>query len=576
MIAADRRRGTPITQFDEVGDRPGERQKRAALGSIPGPRIVNSWYVAGAQDAYGAFHKHDAHSVCHGGVRRVMVATVVDGHETLSSEAVMDRALRGVNGLRQLGVKPGDVVALLLRNEARLLEAMLAVRLAGARSCAINWHFNAEEAGYILRDSGAAALIAHTDLLGQVASGIPKNIRVVAVETPPSLRGAFGMGDGASPPSGAIPWEHLRARASPYEGPPLPPLAPMPYSSGTTGKPKGIRRKPPTAEHQARAADVNRIAFGIGPGLRTALVVPLYHSAPSAHGLQALLNGELVLIHPRFDAERLLADIERYRLNNLYLVPTLFVRLLRLSEAAKRRHDLSSLRFVLTTGSACPIEVKKAMIEWWGPVVAETYGSSEVGPVTYCSAEESLARPGSVGRALPGAQVRIYDDAGTPLAARKRGAIYCRQSALPDFTYNNNAAARRTIERDGLFGLGDIGYLDEAGYLYVCERTLDVVISGGVNIYPAEIEQVLMAMPGVADCAVFGIPDQEYGESLAAYVQGQPGMRLDGEATRAFVRNRLAGYKVPRLIKFVDALPREDTGKILKRKLRAPYWPCAS
>ena len=506
-----------------------------------------------------------------------MVATVIDGNERLSSETVMDRALRGVNGLRQLGVKPGDVVALLLRNEARLLEAMLAVRLAGARSCAINWHFNAEEAGHILRDSGAAALIAHTDLLGQVASGIPKKLRVVAVETPPSLRGAFGMGDGASrPPSGATTWEQLRARASPYEGPPLPPLAPMPYSSGTTGQPKGIRRKPFTAEHHARAAEVNRIAFGIGPGLRTALVVPLYHSAPAVHSLQALLNGELVVIHPRFDAERLLADIERYRLNNLYLVPTLFVRLLRLSEAAKRRHDLSSLRFVLTTGSACPIEVKKAMIDWWGPIVAETYGSSEVGPVTFCSAEESLARPGTVGRALPGAQVRAYDDAGTPLAARERGAIYGRQSALPDFTYNNNDAARRAIERDGLLGLGDIGYLDEAGYLYVCDRTPDVVISGGVNIYPAEIEQVLMAMPGVADCAVFGIPDPEYGESLAAYVQGQPGLFLDCEATRAFVGKRLAGYKVPRLIKFVEALPREDTGKILKRKLRASYWPYAS
>lgn len=506
-----------------------------------------------------------------------MVATVIDGNGTLGSDAVMQRALRGVSGLRQLGVRPGDVVALLLRNEARLLEAMLAIRLAGARSCAINWHFNAQEAGHILRDSGAIALIAHTDLLRQVASGIPREIRVVAVETPPSLRFAFAMADGASrPPSGAITWEQLRAQALPYEGPPLPPLAPMPYSSGTTGKPKGIRREPLTAEHHARAAEVNRIAFGIGPGSRTALVVPLYHSAPSVHGMQALLNGELVVVHPRFDAERLLADIERYRLNNLYLVPTLFIRLLRLSEAAKRRHDLSSLRFVLTTGSPCPIEVKKAMIDWWGPIVAETYGSSEVGPVTFCSAEEALARPGTVGRALPGAQVRTYDDAGTPLAARKRGAIYCRQFALPDFTYNNNDAARRAIERDGLFGLGDIGYLDEAGYLYVCDRTPDVVISGGVNIYPAEIEQVLMAMPGVADCAVFGIPDPEYGESVAAYVQGQPGTLLDCEATRAFVGQRLARYKVPRLIKFVDALPREDTGKILKRKLRAAYWPCAS
>lgn len=484
----------------------------------------------------------------------------------------MERALRGVSALRQLGVRPGDVVALMMRNEVRLLEAMLTVRLAGARTCPINWHFNAVEAGHILCDSDASALIIHTDLLARIESGIPEKVRVLAVETTPSLRIAFGLDNTPDRTRyGAVDWDQLLSVTYPYDGPPIPTVAPMPYSSGTTGRPKGIRRQPLTAEHNARAVEVNRIAFGIGPGLRTAVVVPVYHSAPFVHSMQSLLNGELIVIHSRFDAERLLADIERYRLNNLYLVPTLFVRLLRVPDAVKQRYDLSSLHFVVTTGSPCPVEVKQAMIEWWGAVIAEVFGSSEVGPVTFCSAKEWLARPGTVGRALPGAQVRIYDDAGRECPPGERGAIHCRQGALPDFTYTTNDAARRAAERDGLLGLGDIGFLDEAGYLYISDRTADVVISGGVNIYPAEIEQVLMAMPGVADCAVFGVPDPEYGESVAAYVQVQPATSLDAETMRAFIRKRLANYKVPRWVKFVDALPREDTGKILKRELRASY-----
>jgi long-chain acyl-CoA synthetase len=288
--------------------------------------------------------------------------------------------------------------------------------------------------------------------------------------------------------------------------------------------------------------------------------------------VNSLLQGELVVIHPRFDAEALLAAIERHRLTQLYLVPTMYVRLLRLPKAVQRRHDLSSVKFVGSTGSPCPPEVKRAMIEWWGPVFTESYASSETGLITFCTAADALARPGTAGRALPGAEIKILDDSGKALPPGEIGTIYCRHLSLPDFTYINNPAARRQIDRGGLAAVGDMGYLDAEGYLFVCDRRSDMVISGGVNIYPAEIEAMLMTMPGIADCAVFGIPDAEYGEALAAHVQPQPGTALDGGAVRDFLRQRLATYKVPQVVEFSAALPREDSGKIFKRRLREPYW----
>jgi long-chain acyl-CoA synthetase len=288
--------------------------------------------------------------------------------------------------------------------------------------------------------------------------------------------------------------------------------------------------------------------------------------------MNSLLQGELVIVHPRFDAEALLQAIERHRLTQLYLVPTMYVRLLKLPDAVRRRYDLSSVTFVGSTGSPCPPEVKRAMIEWWGPVFTESYASSETGLITFCTAADALARPGTAGRALPGAEIKILDDSGKALPPGEIGTIYCRHLALPDFTYINNPAARRQIDHGGLAAVGDMGYLDPDGYLFVCDRRSDMVISGGVNIYPAEIEAMLMTLPGVADCAVFGIPDPEYGEALAAHVQPQPGAVLDGEDVRDFLRRRLANYKVPRMVEFSAALPREDSGKIFKRKLRERYW----
>jgi long-chain acyl-CoA synthetase len=502
-----------------------------------------------------------------------MVATVIAGEQQRDGAAIEERARRGIGALTQLGIREGDVVALMLRNEPSFLEAMLIARLAGCYSCPINWHYKADEAGFILRDCGAKALIIHADLLRQIDGGVPAGCHVIVVDPTESTRAAFRLApDQCVIPGGATEYEAWLAAAPAYDGPPRRVHGSIPYSSGTTGRPKGVMRKPADPEQQPRILAVTQTALGIRQGMRTAIVAPLYHSAPASYGMQSLLFGDLVLVHERYEAERLLADIERHKLNRLYLVPTHFVRMLRLPDEVKRRYDLSSVEFVASTGSPCPPDVKKEMIDWWGPVINESYASSEAGFITLLSAEESRTHPGSAGRPLPGADVRILNDAGEVLPPFEPGLIYCRQEAYPEFTYINRDADRRAIDRDGLVAVGDVGYFDRDGYLYICDRKSDMVISGGVNIYPAEIEAVLITMPQVADCAVFGIPDAEFGEALAAHVQPHNGAAIERDAVRAFLKARIADYKVPRVIEFSDALPREESGKIFKRRLRDPYW----
>jgi long-chain acyl-CoA synthetase len=260
----------------------------------------------------------------------------------------------------------------------------------------------------------------------------------------------------------------------------------------------------------------------------------------------------------------------------------MFTRMLKLPEAVRRRYDLSSMEFVIIMGSTCAPEVKRAMIDWWGPVIHESYAASELGLVTFITAGEALKKPGSAGKPIPGVELKIRDAAGRDpegrvkggrlLPAGETGLIYARQPAYTDFTYNNNDAARKSLELDGLWTLGDMGWLDEDGYLYLSDRAVDMVISGGVNIYPAEIENALITMPGVADCAVFGIPDPEFGEALMAAVQPLDSASLDEHQVKEWLAQRIANYKVPRQVVFHEQLPREDSGKIFKRKLRAPYW----
>ena len=477
-----------------------------------------------------------------------MTARLVFNASEIEPAALEERVRRAAGALERLGVRQGDVVCILLHNGPAFLEAQLAARLLGAYWCPINWHYKADEAGWILRDSGAKVLVTDDALRAQAGAGIPPGLPVV--------------NDWKQFLDGQVPWKAEERR----------PGTLMPYTSGTTGRAKGIRRLPQTPEQLAQLQQGMRQVLGIEPGMRALHPAPLYHSAPSSYAVQAALHGELLVLEERFDAERALSLIERHRLTHAYLVPTMYVRLLRLSEAVKRRYDLSSMLFVASTGSPCPAEVKRAMIDWWGPVFNESYAASELGYVTSIGSEEALRKPGAAGRPVGAATLRILDESGRELPRGQVGLIYARQPAFPDFTYNNNPEARRTIERDGLLSLGDMGFIDDDGYLYVCDRASDMVISGGVNIYPAEIEAVLTLMPGVRDCAVFGIPDEEFGEALAAAVQTEAGSLLQSEDVRRYLQEKIANYKVPKVVTFHAELPREESGKIFKRRLRAPYW----
>jgi long-chain acyl-CoA synthetase len=477
-----------------------------------------------------------------------MTAELRFGEQAIAPGVFDHSVLQAAQGLQTLGVGAGDVVCIMLRNQPAFLEAMFAARLLGAYYCPINWHYKADEAGWILRDSGARVLVTDRELRAQIHPGVLHNVGVVD------------------------DWTRWRAAFGEWTGEPRAPGALMPYTSGTTGRAKGVRRVQQTAEQITLMQQGFRQVLGIEPGMRALLPAPLYHSAPSSYALQCMLHGALFMLEARFDAERALQLIERERLTHAYLVPTMYVRLLRLPEEKRKRYDVSSMRFVASTGSPCPAEIKRAMIEWWGPVFQESYAASELGYVTSISSEEALRKPGSAGRPCGRAVIRILDTEGRELPPGKVGLIYARQPAYPDFTYNNNPEARSAIERDGLCSLGDMGFLDEERYLYVCDRASDMVISGGVNIYPAEIEAALALMPGVRDCAVFGIPDEEFGEALAAAVQLDPGVSVDAAAVQVFLSERIASYKVPRVVTFHDELPREESGKIFKRRLRAPYW----
>jgi long-chain acyl-CoA synthetase len=285
----------------------------------------------------------------------------------------------------------------------------------------------------------------------------------------------------------------------------------------------------------------------------------------------ALQHAQTVILLERFDPEAVLQAIETHRIDAVYLVPIMYVRLLRLPEDVRTRYDISSLRFVASTGAPCAPDVKAAMIAWFGPVIHETYASSEAGMITAIDSHEALARPGSAGRAILDAEIRILGEDGTPRPAGEIGLVYLRQPAWPDFTYRGNDAARQAIERDGLIHLGDMGYVDQDGYLYICDRASDMVISGGVNIYPAEIEHRILTFAGVADCAVFGVPDAEYGERLHAVVEPAPGAVIEEAGLIDWLKTSLASYKIPRTID-IAKLPRDDSGKIAKRRLRAVHW----
>jgi len=515
---------------------------------------------------------------------------IKSGDVTYGADEFQDRCRRAASVIAGFGLGKGDGVALYLRNEIAYFEASFGAGMLGVYPVPVNWHYTPDEAGYLLRDSGVKLLIIHADLLAPIAGAIPEGLPVVVVATPPEIQAAYGVGDPAPPrvavggaAAGAVAglWRDLVAAAAPLAGPAEAAPSSIIYTSGTTGRPKGVRRPTSTPEQAAAASRMLGWSYGYTDYLEgrrdpaeviTAVIGPVYHSAPNAHSAFSIRMGANVVVTPRFDPEDLLRLIEAERITHLNMVPIMFARLLRLPDDVRGRYDLSSLRYVTHAAAPCPPPVKRAMIEWWGPVINEYYGSTEMGNVTNITSAEWLAHPGSVGRVMPGIDVRVVDEAGADVPPGTVGEVIGRSRVGVDFTYQNAPEKRAAMEKYGLITPGDVGYFDADGFLYLCDRKTDMIISGGANIYPAEIEAELHKLPGVADCAVFGIPDDEYGESVMAVVQPLPGAELDAEELRRELRRTVAGYKLPRRIEFAQSLPREDSGKIFKRKLREPYW----
>jgi long-chain acyl-CoA synthetase len=478
---------------------------------------------------------------------------------------VDDQLNRVANGLLGLDLGPDRRLAVFAENASETALAHIGGLLAGASTVPCNFHLTAPELAYILADSGARVLF--------VGPETAERGRVAAQEVGLDLVIGWRVG-GAS--AGITDWADWLARAP--SGDPPPDLAPRPhllYTSGTTGRPKGTDL-PPTmfaggatvAEHLERLRQ-NRLAqFG------THLVVgPMYHTGPLA-GARLLAAGKPSVILGRFDAEATLAAIERHRVETSVMVPTHFIRLLALPEEVKRRYDVSSLRLVTHTGAKCPVEVKRAMIDWWGPVFVEAYGASEVGTTNSITSEEWMAHPGSVGRTQPPFEALILDEQGHPLPPGQEGRLYFRDLSGRGIVYHNDPEKTAAAHiAPGVFTLGEIGYMDEDGYVFITDRFSDMVVSGGVNIYPAEAENVLLQHPEVEDVACIGVPHAEMGEELKALVVARDRHHPPTEAELLqFCRDRLSHYKCPRSVDFVESVGRTTMAKVNKRALRARYW----
>lgn len=500
-------------------------------------------------------------------------AEFVSGARSRPRAELNDRARRAATGFRTLGVGAGDSVALLLRNDFVFFEVTDGARALGAYAVPVNWHLAPAEIEFQLADCGARVLVGHADLLRSCADIIPPHMTVLGVETPAEICAAYGVGAAdAVVADGAAAWDGWLSGFDPLTEPAAAVPESMFYTSGTTGMPKAVKRLAQTAADAAHMLAVRDKTYGIREGCRALIAGPLYHGAPNAFGIRVSHRAARVVLMPRFDAEQVLALIAEHRIEIAFLVPVMFVRMLKLSDEVRARYDLSSLTQITTAGAPCPVEIKQRMIEWVGPVIHEFYASTEINYMTNCSSADALAKPGTIGRPVDGAILKFLNEKGGEVPTGQPGEIYGRLDRGPDFTYHNRDEARRAIERDGLVTAGDVGYVDEDGYMFLCDRQKDMVISGGVNIYPAEIEGELAAMPGVADCAVFGVPDAEFGESLMSVVQLDPGAAVSEADVRDFLTSRLAAFKVPRAIEFRDGLPRNDSGKIYKRRLRDPYW----
>lgn len=482
------------------------------------------------------------------------------------------RAAKGAGALMAAGIGPDTPVAVIMRNDLAQIEVMRATARAGAVIVALNWHGAADEVQAICDDAGAHHVIIHRDLIAPLAPALAGR-HVIGATPGPALCAAYDIGDAAQ--DGDCPeWADLVDAAEPLPHTEM--MRPMlRYTSGSTGRPKGVRRtrSGPRKDFTNLLVQVGDEMMGLRPGARFLTAAPVYHSAPSTLTSAALVTpGVSTLLAPRFEPEDFLATIARDRITHIYLVPTMMSRLLKLPEDVKARYDLSSVEFAVSTGSPWPHDLKRAMIDWWGPVFWESYGATEIGFMTMASSADALERPGTAGRMQMGGTLLILDDQGNTLPAGEVGEIYARMDAFGGFDYSNDPQARAGAERHGHFSVGDLGWVDEDGYLFITDRKKDMIISGGANIFPAEIEAVLMRAPFVRDVAVFGAPHPEFGEQVVAAIEPAQGFEPDAGAVREFLDGRLARFKQPRIIDFHDKLPREDTGKVFKPRLRAPYW----
>ena len=470
-----------------------------------------------------------------------------------------------VHGLRALGLRKGDVIAVMLPNRAEVFEVFMAVAQAGWFVTPVNWHLTAPEVAYILEDSSARAFIADARFADVAvaaadAAGVPAEARF-AVGDVTGFRdfGAFKADQPTTTPE-------ERAAGGP-----------MTYTSGTTGKPKGVRRPtggldPDTAAtYQAMFLGL----FGMLPGQpgRHLVVAPTYHTAVLNFSSNHLHLGHSIVLMDKWTPEGMLQVVERCGVTNSHMVPTHFNRLLALPDEVKQRYDVSSLSHVIHSAAPCPVPIKRAMLEWWGSCIYEYYAASEGGG-TLATPQDWLDKPGTVGKPWPISQIRILDDDQQPVAVGTPGTVWIKMGDHT-FEYKDDPTKTGNAWHDGFFTVGDAGYVDADGFLFLCDRKADMIISGGVNIYPAEVESVLVTHPKVGDVAVFGVPDDDWGEAVKAVVEPsegvEPGSEL-GEELLTWAAGRVAKYKMPRSIDFVAVLPRDPNGKLYKRKLRDPYW----
>ncbi|MCA2181229.1 AMP-binding protein [Nonomuraea glycinis] len=499
---------------------------------------------------------------------------VISGRRVLPVAEMKERAARLASGLRQLGVGPGDRYAIMMRNETGMLEATFAASLIGAVPVPVNWHWTGADLRHLLSDSQAKVVVVHSDLVPIVEAQKPERLRIVEVAVPPEVAEEFALGTVA--PTGRYPMAEqlIEDNDPPAESVLTPPMSVI-YTSGTTGLAKGVLRDPIAPEKAGDIAGLLRQVVGFRAGGTAVIPAPLYHTAPNVAATYALAMGMSLVIMPKFDAEQFLRVVAEHRATAAQMVPTMFVRLLRLPQDIREKYDLSSLENVSHSAAPCPPDIKRAMIDWFGPTISEYYGGSEGGAWTVCTSEQWLAHPGTVGAPVGDAAIRILGPDRTEVPAGETGVVYGRPpSAWPDFTYLGDDAKRRAIDAgDGFYTLGDVGHVDKDGYLYLSDRLNDMVISGGVNIYPVEIENTVLGLAGVADVAVFGIPDADFGEALAAHVELLPDATVTEDQVREHVERNLAKYKVPKVVVFEARLPREDSGKLFKRRLREQYWP---